>query len=94
MVNEVLNKIDEPIADPSLLPTYLISKFAKESVNTVITGDGADELFGGYAPLRLFSHQNYIQKLYAAIHKIFLNLVNIIPVSHSYMVLILKLKDH
>ena len=93
LVNEVLNKIDEPIADPSLLPTYLISKFAKESVNTVITGDGADELFGGYAPFKAIKPSKLYSKIiHPAIHKIFLNLVNIIPVSHSYMSLDFKIK--
>lgn len=93
LVNEVLNKIDEPIADPSLLPSYLISKFAKKNVNTVITGDGADELFGGYAPFKAIKPSKVYSKIiHPAIHKILLNLVNTIPVSHSYMSLDFKIK--
>ncbi len=40
--------LDEPIADPAALPTYVVAKLAARSVKVVLTGEGADETWGGY----------------------------------------------
>ncbi len=59
-VGELLPRIgtlvDDPIADPAVLPTLLLSREARKQVKVVLTGEGADELFGGY--------QRYQRELY------------------------------
>jgi len=52
ILDELAGKLDEPLADSSLVPSYLVSKFTRAHVNVVLGGDGGDELFGGYADYR------------------------------------------
>ena len=47
-VEEVLTHLDEPFGDPSILPTVLVCRMAREEVTVCLGGDGGDELFGGY----------------------------------------------
>jgi len=44
----VSERFDEPLGDPAVLPTYLLSEAAARDVKVVLSGEGADELFGGY----------------------------------------------
>ena len=44
----VTRSLAEPIGDPAILPTYLLAEAAREQVKVVLSGEGADELFGGY----------------------------------------------
>ncbi|MEM7124035.1 MAG: asparagine synthase (glutamine-hydrolyzing) [Pseudomonadota bacterium] len=48
LLPEITSRLDEPIGDPSLVPTYLLSGFTREHVKVALSGDGADELFAGY----------------------------------------------
>jgi len=52
LVFDSLNAFDEPYSDPSTIPTYIISKLISDSFKVAISGDGGDELLGGYLRTR------------------------------------------
>jgi asparagine synthase (glutamine-hydrolysing) len=48
VVEKISQILDQPFADSSIVPTYLLAKFARENLIVVLGGDGGDEVFGGY----------------------------------------------
>jgi len=48
VIPKIFSSLDEPMADASIIPTYLLSRFTKEHVTVALGGDGGDELFAGY----------------------------------------------
>ncbi|MBT0663012.1 asparagine synthase (glutamine-hydrolyzing) [Geobacter pelophilus] len=51
-VSDIISSFDEPFADSSALPVYYLSKMTKQNVTVALSGDGGDELFGGYSRYR------------------------------------------
>jgi asparagine synthase (glutamine-hydrolysing) len=63
LVPTITDFLDEPFGDSSLIPTYLVSKFAREQVKVVMGGDGGDELFAGYPTLAAHRLIEYYERV-------------------------------
>jgi len=70
-IDHVILNYDEPFADSSALPTYLVSKLTNQYLKVALTGDGGDEVFGGYNKYYMGKLNNtYTKNIPIAIHKL------------------------
>ncbi len=74
--------LDQPLADPACIALYFVSNLAKDYVKVVLSGEGADELFGGYniyhEPLSLSKYQSFVPR---SLRLLFSKLANLIPLN-------------
>lgn len=83
---EMAGRLDEPMGDPSLVPTYLLCRETRKRVTVALGGDGADELFAGYDPFRaLRAAEAYSAICPKPVHAAVRLLAARLPVAHSYM---------
>lgn len=93
LVEEVVKYLDEPMADSSIIPTYLLSKFSRKYVKVVLGGDGGDELFMGYQTFQANKIANILEKIPFKIDSKFVNnITRRLPVSFNYFSFDYKLK--
>lgn len=55
VIDEAISTFSEPFADPSLVPSFLVTRFAGNRVKVVLTGDGGDEIFAGYRKYQMIA---------------------------------------
>jgi len=93
LLDECLERLDEPLGDSSLLPTYLLNRFTRQHVTVALGGDGGDELFAGYDPFRALHRARLYQSVFPRpIHQGIRALFERLPVSHANMSLDFKIK--
>ena len=90
---QIFSRLDEPLGDSSLLPTYLLCKHTRQHVTVALGGDGADELFAGYAPFKALRWARLYRRMAGPkLHQGIAALVSRLPASHGYLSLELRLK--
>ena len=90
---EIFDRLDEPQGDGSLLPTWLLCRFARRHVTVALGGDGGDELFAGYDPFRALRLAGlYARLIPRPVHKAIRMLASRLPVSHANISLDFKIK--
>ena len=93
LVPHVLSRLDEPMGDSSILPTFMLSKFARTGVTVALGGDGGDELFAGYDPIKALRAAQWYQRVIPGwLHGSLRSLAELIPVSERNMSLDFKIK--
>jgi asparagine synthase (glutamine-hydrolysing) len=90
---EIAARLDEPLGDNSLLPTYLLSGSTRRHVTVALGGDGGDELFAGYDPFRALQQAERYRRLTPRpVHQAIRMLAARLPVSHRNMSFDFKVK--
>lgn len=90
---EIWEVLDEPLADASIIPTYLLSRFTRERVTVALGGDGGDEIFAGYDTFLAEVLSRFYEWVPSAWHQGFIHpLAQRLPVSTRYMSLDFRIK--
>lgn len=85
--------MDEPFADLSIFPTYMLSKLSREHIKVALSGEGGDELFMGYPTYIAHKYISLFNRLPKKIQEFFRHAVNKLPVSSEYFSMDFKLKQ-
>lgn len=93
LLPDVLGRLDEPLGDPSILPTYLLSRFARQHVTVALSGDGGDELFAGYDPFKALNPARiYANLVPRGVHRGLRRLADLLPRSTGNMSIDFKVR--
>ena len=93
LIPQIADFLDEPLADASLVPTYLLSQFTREKVTVALGGDGGDELFMGYPTFQAYRLDRIYQKIPSWLRNYFIQpLIKNLPPSFNNISFDFRLK--
>lgn len=93
IIPELYARLDEPFSDASLIPTHLLSRFAREQVTVALGGDGSDELLAGYPTFLADRWRSFFQAMPRPILHALRSAIFLLPASDKDIALDFKLKQ-
>ncbi|GAB3687458.1 asparagine synthase (glutamine-hydrolyzing) [Spirosoma flavus] len=93
LLPNITDKLDEPFADASIIPTYLLSQFTREQVTVSLGGDGSDELLAGYPTFTSDYARGVYSKMPRFVHALAGHAADLLPVKDDNISLDFKVKQ-
>lgn len=92
LLMEISSRQDEPFADTSIIPTYVLCRMARERVTVALSGDGGDELLAGYVTHVANSFHRMVSRFPTAVTALAGGIVELLPASRRKVNMVFKAK--
>ncbi|GAB4001851.1 asparagine synthase (glutamine-hydrolyzing) [Spirosoma daeguense] len=93
LLPNITDKLDEPFADASIIPTYLLSQFTREQVTVALGGDGSDELLAGYPTFTSDYARGVYSRMPRFVHALAGHAADLLPVKDDNISFDFKVKQ-